>query len=300
MTVKRSAYVAFALLGVIWGSNFIFMKWAVAWITPGQVVLLRVLFGFVPLLVYALMRGALHWRDLRHAPHFLVMALLATALYYYAFAQGAALLPSSVAGMLSGAIPLFTFLAAMLFLREERLNRRIALGIALGFAGVLLIAKPWEMGQAGFDARGVAYMVLGSLSVGVSFVYARLFITRLRLTPLALSTYQTGMALILIALVTDLHGIDHILQDSRAVAGVVLGLGLLGTGVAYMLYYFIVDRLGAVAASGVTYLPPIVALGVGVVLVHEPVQMSDLIAVAAILIGVYVLQRGRSARAAAA
>jgi drug/metabolite transporter (DMT)-like permease len=117
-SVTYAAYTAFALLGLIWGSNFIFVKWAAASISPGQIVLLRVVFGFLPLLVFALATQSLHWEHLRYAHHFMVMALLATALYYVAFAKGTVLLLSSVAGMLSGAIPIFTFVTAWLFLRE--------------------------------------------------------------------------------------------------------------------------------------------------------------------------------------
>jgi drug/metabolite transporter (DMT)-like permease len=73
------AYAAFILLGLIWGSNFIFVKWAAASIAPTQIVLLRVLFGFLPLLIFALATGSLGWRHFRHAHHFLVMSLLATA-----------------------------------------------------------------------------------------------------------------------------------------------------------------------------------------------------------------------------
>ncbi|GLK91538.1 DMT family transporter [Pseudomonas turukhanskensis] len=288
---KHIAYVAFALLGLIWGTNFIFTKWASALISAEQIVLLRVLFGFVPLLIVALARRALSWAHLRYAHHFLAMALMATALYYYAYAKGASLLLSSVAGMLSGAIPLFTFACAFVFLREEPLNRHTALGVLFGFAGVLMIARPWQ--AAGLNIDGVLYMVAGSLCVGCSFVYAKRFLTGLPITPLALCTYQIGTALVLIALVTHLDGIGRITTDTRAMLGLSLGLGLLGTGVAYILYYFIVQKLGAVKASAVTYIPPVIALLIGVFLAHEPVKAQDLIAVAAILGGVYILQTGR-------
>jgi hypothetical protein len=148
--MKQAAYIAFALLGLIWGTNFIFMKWAAAWITPTQIVFLRVLFGFLPILIFALVRRSLSWSHLRHSHHFLVMALLATVIYYYAFAKGTSLLLSSVAGMLSGAIPLFSFVTAWLFLRAEPLNRRTAFGIFLGFIGVILIARrgtAWRRGS---------------------------------------------------------------------------------------------------------------------------------------------------------
>jgi drug/metabolite transporter (DMT)-like permease len=288
------AYAAFVGLGVIWGANFIFVKWAVASISPAQIVLLRVLFGFLPLLGYALATRALRWRDLRHAHHFLVMSVLATAFYYVAFAKGTALLLSSVAGMLSGAIPLFTFITALAFLRDEPINRRSIGGAALGFLGVIAIARPWSHGVNVVNLAGVFWMIAGSFSVGFSFVYARKFVSPLRLSPLALTTYQTGFALLILLAATDRNGVLDVFHDARASIGLVVGLGFCGTGLAYIAYYLIVDRLGAIAASGVTYIPPVVALFIGVALVGEPVHFIDAIATAAILAGVGILQSGRN------
>jgi len=177
--MKNVAYLAFALLGMIWGTNFVFMKWASEWITPSQIVLLRILFGFLPVLIFALLNRSLRWSHLRHAHHFLVMSVLATVLYYYAFAKGTSLLLSSVTGMLSGAIPLFTFASALLFLRQEPLNRRTTSGVILGLIGVLMIARPWASGDAAISIEGVLYTALGSLSLGCSFVYAKRFLTGL-------------------------------------------------------------------------------------------------------------------------
>ena len=291
--LAASAYLAFIALGVIWGSNFVFMKWASEWITSSQVALLRVGFGFLPILSVGLVTRSLHWSHLRHLHHFVVMALLATVIYYVAFAQGTALLLSSLAGMLSGAIPLFTFVAAWLFLRSEPLNPRSIGGTLLGFFGILLIASPWGMSVNEVSPAGVGYMVLGSASVGLSFVYARRFVSPLGLPPLALATYQTGLALLVLLLGVDLGGVSTLFDHPRAAWAMAVGLGLLGTGVAYVLYYFIVDRLGAVVASGVTYLPPVVALMIGVLLVGEPVRALDLVAMVAILAGVGLLQSGR-------
>jgi drug/metabolite transporter (DMT)-like permease len=168
--MNRTAAISFGALGLIWGSNFIFMKWAAALISPMQVVFLRTLFGFVPILVFALYRRALRLSDLRHWPHFIVMSILATAFYYYAFAEGAHLLPSSVAGMLSGAIPLFTFLITALCLKQEPVTARKVAGVIIAFAGVILIAAPWRKGETQLSLAGVIYMGLGSLSLGSSFV----------------------------------------------------------------------------------------------------------------------------------
>ncbi len=154
-----------------------------------------------------------------------------------------------------------------------------------------MIARPWSRDIGQVDIAGVLWMIAGSLSVGCFFVYARKFISPLGLSPLALTTYQIGIALVLLLLVTDQHGITGIFADRRATLGLVLELGLCGTGLAYILYYLIVDRLGAVAASGVTYTPPVVALLIGV-FVGEPVQLNCA-AMLAILTGVSVLQSGR-------
>jgi len=292
-SAHKFVYPAFALLGLIWGTNFIFMKWAAVLITPAQIVLLRILFGFVPILILAIVRRSLEWSHLRYTHHFLMMALLATAIYYFAFAKGTALLPSGIAGMLCGAIPLFSFLTAFAFLRQEPINRYTLFGLVLGFAGVLLIARPWNSGVSAVNTEGVLYMLAGSLSVGCSFVYARRFLVPKEISPVALTTYQIGLALLVMWLITDLQGIGRIQEDSVALTGLVVGLGLSGTGLAYVLYYFLVQELGALKAAGVTYIPPVVALVIGGLLVSEPLHIQDVIAMLLILSGVYVLQTGK-------
>jgi drug/metabolite transporter (DMT)-like permease len=290
------ATTAFVALGLIWGSNFLFMKWASETITAGQITLLRVLFGFLPVLVYAAARGAFARHHLRYLHHFLAMSLIATSVYYFAFAAGTSLLPSGVAGALSGAIPLFSFLSAAVLLRSEQVTPLRLLGILIGFSGVLLIARPWATTGA-VDMTGVLYMLLGSVSVGLSFVYAKKFLSDLDIPPVALTTYQIGLALLTLTIVTDLDGITAITGDPRAMIGLVIGLGILGTGVAYILYYFIVDHLGAITASSATYIPPVVALAIGWLLVKEPLDILDTAAVLLILTGVAVL-RSRSPRPA--
>ena len=165
------------------------------------------------------------------------------------------------------------------------------LGVLIGFGGVLLIARPWVT-DGDLDMTGVACMLLGSASVGLSFVYAKRFLVGLEIPGAALTTYQIGLGLLTLAVVTDYDGITAIGEDPRALLALVLGLGLLGTGVAYILYYFIVDRLGAITASSATYIPPVVALAIGWLLVGEPLDVLDAAAVLLILVGVMVLRLG--------
>ncbi|MDN7682822.1 DMT family transporter [Burkholderia cenocepacia] len=286
-------YIAFVLLGVFWGSNFIYMKWAAALISPGQISLLRILFGFVPLAVLAWRRRAIRFDQLRHLHHFLVMAALATAFSYFAMAKGTALLPSSIAGVLGGSPPLFTSMASVLFLRHERMNRLTACSVAVGLAGIALIARPWTSigADAAIDLTGVAWMLAGSVVFGLSYIYVRRFISPINLAPLAVVTWQLGLAFLML-LSTDLSGIGRILLDWRAFAGLVIGLGLLGTAGAFLLYYFILQELGAVAAAGAVYITPVVALLIGWV-AGEHVGRLEVFAVVLVVGSIALLEMGR-------
>ena len=283
--------VAFCLLGIIWGSNFIYMKLASKLITPSQIVFFRVLFGFIPVIIYSFYLGVLSWKHLKHAGHFLVMALLATTIYYYGFAKGTSLLLSGVAGAVSGAIPIFAFILSVLFVAEEKITKTKAIGILVGFIGVVAIGRPSEQDLMSTNLEGVFYMVAGSLSVGASFVYAKKYIIPLKISAVALTTYQLGFGLIILALVTDYSGIGNIWTEVHASVGLVVGLGLLGTGLAYIIYYYIVEKLGAIASSSVTYIPPVVALLIGSLLAGESIEMVDYAATCLIFFGVFLLKR---------
>ncbi|EGT3622457.1 DMT family transporter [Morganella morganii] len=289
MNSKTAA--AFAFLGIIWGTNFIFMRQASEWISPVQIVFLRVLCGFVPIAVMAWMQKAVRREHLKYTGHFLVMALLATVIYYWAFASGTSLLLSGVSGVLSGAIPLFSFIVAAIFLRQEKITAVRLCGLMLGFAGVILIAKPWQVSGESISLAGVGYMIMGSLSVGISFVYAKKFLADKQIAPLALTTYQIGLALLILACITPFTGITAIAQDSTASLGLIIGLGLLGTGVAYLTYYYLILNLGAVVASSVTYIPPVVALIVGFLAANEQLGVTEILSMVLIMSGVFLLQR---------
>ncbi len=288
---RHLSLIAWLALALIWGSNFIFMKWGTESISALQVVLIRVVVGSLPVAIYAVWRKQLRLSQVRHLHHFAVMACLAAAVYYYGFAKGTSLLPSGIAGAVSGAIPLFATLAGVVFLPEEKMTRAKAGGLLLGLIGVVLIARPFEADIGSASTAGVLYIVAGSLSLGLSFVYAKKFISPLGIPAAALVTWQLGLASLLLAVVTDFNGLARITADPVALWSTVFGLGVLGTGLAFIIYYFIVRTMGAVCASSVTYLPPVVALLIGVLFVGETVTGLDYLATGLILGGVVLLNR---------
>lgn len=288
----RLTYLAFACLGLFWGSNFIYMKWAAELISPAQITLLRVFFGFLPLALVAWKKGVITRAQVRHLPHFLVMAILATAFYYFAIAEGTARLPSGIAGVLGGSISLFTTLATLVFLRSEKPNALMLAGVLIGFAGIVLIARPWQGAAASIDRQGVVWMLSATAILGLSYIYVRRFLSPHALPPLALATWQTGLALLVLFAVTDPTGLAGILSQPHAALGVALGLGVLGTGMAFLIYYHLLQQLGAVAASGATYITPNVALLIGWA-AGEVIGLLEIAAMILVLASIALLQIGR-------
>jgi len=284
--------VMFGALGLCWGSNFIYMKLAAEIISPAQMTLLRVACGFAPLVLVAWRRDVLRREQWRLLPHFAVMAVLAMAFYYFAIAKGTALLPSAVAGVLGGTIALFTTLASLLFLRNQRPNAMMLGGVLLGFAGVVLLIAPWQAGGLALDGRGVLWMLAAAALFGGSYIYVSRFLAPWGLPPLALVTWQTGLALLVMLLVTDTTGMSELLHHGRALAGVTIGLGVLGTGMAFLLYYSLLERLGAVASAAATYLTPAVALVIGWAN-GEAIGPREVVAAGVILLGIALVQAGR-------
>jgi drug/metabolite transporter (DMT)-like permease len=288
----RLTYFSFVFLGLLWGSNFIYMKWAAELISPTQIVLLRVLFGFLPLAIVAWRRKVIERDQLRLLPHFFVMAAVATAFYYFAIVKGTALLPSGIAGVLGGSISLFTAIFTVMFLRTEKLNGLMAAGVLLGFAGIVVIARPWSGSDSEIDIHGVLWMLAGSIILGMSYVYVRRFLAPANLPPLALVTWQIGIALAILLAVTNYTGITHIFTNWHAALGLIVGLGVLGTGTAFLIYYYLLQELGAVASSGSTYITPVVALTISA-FAGEKVGVVEIGAAILVLTSIAMLQFGR-------
>lgn len=277
-----------AAVGLVWGTNFITMKWAAEFISPMQIVLVRVFFGFIPVAIFAAYRGVLRWQHLRFTHHFIVMSLLATVVYYFGFATGSSLLDSGIAGAISGAIPLFTMLCTALFLREESISLLKVIATGLGFFAILLLVNPFAAQLQSTSVEGAVFMLLGAVSVGSSFVYAKRFVSPLKLPSLALTTYQLGFGLLWLLLLTEMNGIELILVDSTTFWTTSIGLGLLGTGLAYLCYYYLIDTAGAVIAASTTYIPPVIALFIGAFFIGENITLMDFIATG-LIIGSVVL-----------
>ena len=291
---KVLPWLLLVFLGLIWGTNFLFMKMAVAVVSPLEVVWLRTLFGALPIGMFALATRSLDWRDWRYLHHFAAMALLANIGPYVFFVLGTQHLPSGVAGVISGSIPFITAAIVAVALPSEVLTRAKVVAIAVGFCGVVLVAP---LGQAGSpDAgatslTGLACMLAGSVCYALALVYAKRFIAPLTMSAVKLASYQMTLAFVfLIPFAAPGHWSELILNP-KAFLGLILGLGLLGTGVAFVIYYYLIATLGALKASSVYYIPPVVAMLVGALFANEAIGLRQIGGAILIMTGIYFADR---------
>jgi drug/metabolite transporter (DMT)-like permease len=204
-------------------------------------------------------------------------------------------LPSGVAGAISGAIPCITALVVALALPSEMITRIKLFGLFIGLIGVALTALGTQSpGSASGGASilfGTLAVLAGALSYALAIVYARRFMNNLGMSPLKLAAYQMILASALLSPSFTTAGTAALWSDPTAAVGVVVGLGLVGTGLAFVIYYYLIARLGALATASVYYIPPGVALVVGALALGERVHPIQIAGTLAILFGIYFVTR---------
>jgi drug/metabolite transporter (DMT)-like permease len=281
---------AYLLLSAIWGTSFLFIKIADRQLSPLQVVFARLALGCAPVLLALLVRRERLPSGRRTWAHLAVLALISNALPFSLIAYGETHISSVLAGLWNATTPLFTLAVALVMLPEERPTRQRIGGLVLGFAGVAIVLGPWS-GRGGPSLEGSLAVAGASACYGLSFTYLRRYVTEQADTDVALVAGQLLCGTLMMGVVTLLFTS----APSHLGAGPVLSvsaLGVLGTGLAYVLNYSVVRRAGATIASTVTYLVPLFATACGVVLLDEGFAWHEPVGALVVLLGV-ALSQGR-------
>ena len=282
--VKQSALVRLALLALIWGSSFLWIKLADRGFAPVEVTFARLALGaaaLFPVVVarrQALPRSAGLWARIALA------ALFANAIPYLLFAVAEQSLDSSTAGIINATTPLWTVTLAVAVRHQKSVTARQCAGLVVGFAGTMLIFSPWHSASSIASAGGLECLA-ASISYAISFVYMDRFLARRGMSPIALSACQLLVAAALLAVALPFYGAGAPQASAASLASLVI-LGVLGTGVAYVLNYQIITSEGATVAATVTYLLPVVAIVLGVLVLGETVTITVLAGIALVLAGV--------------
>jgi drug/metabolite transporter (DMT)-like permease len=292
--VTRSALPRIALLALIWGSAFLWIKLADRGFSPVEVTLARLALGAAVLFAIVLTRREQVPPSGRLWAKIAVAALFANAVPYLLFAVAEKTVASSTAGIINATTPLWTVVLALAVRHQKTVTSWQAAGLAIGFAGAVLIFTPWRTASGLLSAGGLECLA-ASVSYAVSYIYMDRYLARRGIGPVVLSACQllAASAMLAIALAVAGAPAPHVTTESVAAIAV---LGIIGTGFAYVLNYQIITSEGATVASTVTYLLPVVAIVLGVAVLGESIAATALAGIALVLIGV-ALTRQRAKQA---
>ena len=298
MTSTKAWLPGFIALGLVWGSSFLFIEWSLQSFTPIGVAFLRGALGALSLLGFAALLRVQLPNKLIEWGHLAVVATLLNAAPGFLFAFGQQYVTSVMAGILNATTPLMTLLVMTVIFRAEKVTANQILGLVVGFVGVALVSGVVH-GLGENKLVGVAALLGATFCYGLSFPYARRFVTPLPYSNTALAAAQVSASAIILLPFALLGGIMSAPVTPVSMVSVAL-LGLLGTGFAYIWNYRNMKLAGSAIASSVTYITPVVAAVLGVAFLGEHLTIDQVAGGVLVLAGAAMIQNrlvlvGRSA-----
>ncbi len=282
---SRLDWLLFLLLGFFWGSSYLFIRIGVdAGLAPFTLVTLRLAIGFLLLAGVVLVARQRLPRDLRIYGHLVVIAVLSVAVPFSLISWAEQSVASSLAAVINGAIPLMVIVIAAAMLPDEPFTTPRVVGLLVGFVGVAILVG-FDPGVLAGTSLLPALALLGSTtSYAAGGVWARRFLQGL--SPMVTAVFEVGFALVIAAvLATLLDGGIRLPSRSDAIFAVIW-LGLLGSGLAFLIFFRLLGRWGATRTSLVAYLMPVVGLVLGAAVLHEPVDLRLVVGTALVIAGI--------------
>ena len=282
-------WIMLLTLSLVWGGSYFFVGVAVGDLPPLTIVLCRVGFASIALLIFLACTGQSMPTDRRVWVAFFIMGLLNNAIPFSLIVWGQTHVSAGQASILNATTPIFTVITAHLFTRDEKMKPRHLLGIALGFAGVAVL-----MGGAFLEALTNSLLAqMALLAAAVSYAFSAVFGRRFRtlgIPPMQIATGQvTAAALLLLPLVVLIDRPLQLAPPGLPSLLAVLGLALISTAFAYVLYFRILASAGATNLSLVTMLVPPTAICLGILFLDEVLAPHHLAGLALITAGLLVI-----------
>lgn len=269
-------------IALIWGSSFLFMAIGLEAFEPGVITLARIGLGMLALALVPRSRRPIEPVD-RARVAALGIIWIAIPLTLFPIAQQ--WIDSSVAGMINGAVPITTAIWASLLLRTLP-GRRQVLGIVIGFLGVVGIFLP-ELRDSSATALGTGLVALAIVLYGLSANMAVPLQQKYGALPVLLRAQLWALVVVVPIGLVQLPA-SHWEWDA---ALAMIPLGILGTGLAFVLMATLVGRVGGTRGSVAIYFVPVVAVALGVIVRGEDVEPIALAGTAFVLLGAWVTSR---------
>ncbi len=287
---RRMSLVEWSLLlclSVLWGASFFFVELALDQLRPFWLVLARVALGAMVLHLVMLAMGIRVPMTLPLFLSFVGMGLLNNVVPFSLIFWAQTAIDSSLAAILNATAPFWVVLLAHLMTTDERATAGKLAGIAIGWSGVLVMIGPAALLGLGSAVLPQLAVVLATFCYALSGLYGRRFRA---LPPIAGAAWQlTASALVMAVLVPLVEPLPPLTGLSATTLAAVLGLAVLSTALAYILFYRILQTAGPTNLLLVTLLIPVTAVTLGGVLLGERLGLAELAGMALILLGLVVI-----------
>ena len=282
-------WMLLVLLSVVWGGSFFFNGIALREFPTLSIVTARVGLAALALLFLMKMLGQGIQLNRQILKAFFGMSFLNNVVPFSLIVWGQQHIASGVASILNATTPLFTMLVAHWFTTDEKINPRRLLGVLTGMGGVGLMMGLDSMESSGFHLLGQSAILLAAFSYGLAGVYGKRF-AQLEIPPLATATGQLcASSMILIPLTFWIDQPWTFAMPSIEGMGSLLGIALLSTALAYVIYFRLLKTAGATNLLLVTLLIPVSAIILGVFLLDESLEPQHLSGMAVISLGLLIM-----------
>jgi drug/metabolite transporter (DMT)-like permease len=295
--VRAKDWLVFIVLGILWGSSFLWIKIAIQEISPLLLVTLRLSFAIITLTIVAIIARPLWPQGKRLWLALVLFGLINTAIPYFLISWGEQYIDSAVAAILNSSTPLFAMVIAHIFLDDDRITLPRLTGLLIGFVGIVIIVSR-DLGQNESGMQYTTLLLLGQAAVLLaSFLYAGSAVFAKRNLE-GLSPVVQGLVPIvgastflwlLVPIVEDPLSLPELPITWMAIAW----LGLLGTGFAFILYFYLIHSVGPTRTTLVTYIFPLVGLVLGVIVLGEKLDLRLVVGAGLIIISVAVVNQSR-------
>ncbi len=288
-------WAVFIALGFFWGSSYLWIKIGLESLPPLTLIAGRLVLGGLFLaVVVALARQELP-RSPRMYGHLFVMAVVNIVLPFTLITVGEQSIDSALASILNATVPLTVIVLAPMFLPDEKITLPRIAGLAVGFAGVIMLVAPDLVNLSDSDLSGELMMLGSSICYGIGNVYSRRNVHGLRpMIPALFQVLFAALIVVPLAILVDRPFTTVSPTPSAIVA--VIWLGILGSGFAYLCYFTLLQHWGATRTSMVAYLLPVVGILLGAVVLDEPITINRLAGTALVIAGIALVNSGAAMR----
>lgn len=262
------------ILGLIWGASFLFIKVCVESIPLFTFIAGRMGMGAVVLYLLLRVRGDDMPRLGEAWGRFLVAGLLNALIPYALIAWGERHISSGLAAILNGTTPIFTVLIAHYATSDERLSVSKIVGVVMGFAGVVIVMSPELVKGVTFDWLGQLAILVACLNYALAIIYVRKNLRGVPAIETSIGMLSSGFVLTLPFVLLTENPLA--IRPSLAAVGSWVALGVMGTAVAYLFYYWLIEHAGATYASLVTFTLPPMGVFWGAVILGEQASWAAL------------------------